>query len=263
MKLASTGTGTKLGLMPVIGIVCIISGATLFAQVQTTQTTAAGTAKVEVNVERGEVVTVEGNDLIVKMEDGTIRHFPNIPDRAKITVDGKQLSIHDLKPGMKLERTITTTTTPMTVTTVQTVTGKVWQVTPPLSVILTMENNENKVFKIPNGQKFEVDGQMVDAFGLKKGMRVTATKITEVPETVVTQQKSVTGTIPIPPETAILIAEEISTAAPPSAAATPAQAPTPEVPNTGTNTWLILVVILVLLMSWWVARYIRTKSRRA
>jgi len=43
-----------------------------------------------------------------------------------------------------------------------------------------------------------VNGQIVDAFGLKKGMKVTATKITEAPETIVAQQKTVTGTMPTP-----------------------------------------------------------------
>src|SRR6516165_352119 len=183
------------------------------AQVQSETTTTTGKAAKEVQVERGEVVTVAGNDLVVKMEDGTIRHFPNVPESARVTVDGRQLGIHDLKPGMKLQRTITTTTTPQTVTTVQTVTGKVWYVNPPNSVILTLENGQNQSFKIPKDQKFEVNGQMVDAFGLKKGMNVKATKITEAPETIVAQQKTVTGTMPTPPapppaDTPILIVEE-------------------------------------------------------
>jgi hypothetical protein len=50
----------------------------------------------QVQVERGEVVLVDGNDLVVKMEDGTIRHFPNLPENARATVDGKQLGIQDL-----------------------------------------------------------------------------------------------------------------------------------------------------------------------
>ena len=118
-------------------------------------------------VERDKVVTVAGNDLVVKMEDGTIPHFPNVSESARVTVDGQQLGIHDLKPGMKLQRAITTTATPQTITTVQAVTGKVWYVNPPNSVILTMENGTNQSFKIPNGQKFNVDGRMVDAFGLR------------------------------------------------------------------------------------------------
>jgi RNase P/RNase MRP subunit p29 len=185
----------------------------------------------QVQVERGEVVLVDGNDLVVKMEDGTIRHFPNLPESARATVDGKQLSIHDLKPGMKLQRNITTASTPQTVTTVQNVTGKVWHVTPPNSVILTLEDGTNQSFKIPNGQKFTIDGQQVDAFGLKKGMVVTATKIVEVPETAVSQHQHVSGTMPTPPQAPpadvpILVATGKPAAAPaPATAETAATAP--------------------------------------
>ena len=190
---------TKIEIVLAAGILSIVLGLPSVAQVQTQQSTTAGPSTKNVTVERGEVVLVVGNDLVVKMEDGTMRHISNVPESAKVTVDGRQLGIHDLKPGMKLQRTITTTTTPQTITTVQTVTGKVWHVTPPLSVILTLEDGTNQSFKIPNGQKFNVNGDMVDAFGLKKGMVVTATKIVEVPETVVAQQRKVTGTMPPPP----------------------------------------------------------------
>lgn len=169
------------------------------AQVESATTTTSGKATKTVSVERGEVVLVQGNDLVVKMADGKIRHFPNVPDSVRVSVDGKLLNVHELKPGMKLERTITTTTTPETVKTVQTVTGTVWNVMPPTSVILTLENGKNQRFKIPNGQKFDVNGQMTDAFGLKPGMKVTATKIVETPEQVVSQHAQITGTMPTPP----------------------------------------------------------------
>jgi LPXTG-motif cell wall-anchored protein len=184
------------------------------------------------------------------MEDGSFRHIANVPESAKITVDGKQLGIHDLKPGMKLQRSIITTTTPQVVTTVQTVTGKVWHVTPPNSVILQLENNTNQSFKIPNGQKFNVNGQMVDAFGLKKGMVVTATKIVEVPEVVVSQQKHVTGTMPAPPsappaDVPILIAKAEPTPAPAAAEAPAASAKT--LPKTGSELPLIGLLGLLCL----------------
>jgi hypothetical protein len=82
------------------------------------------------------------------------------------------------------------------VTTVESVTGKVFHVNPPLSVILTLENGQNQEFKIPKGQTFVVDNKEMDAWSLKEGMVVTATKIVEVPETVVTKQKLVAGTMP-------------------------------------------------------------------
>jgi hypothetical protein len=239
----------KIGLVLVIGAICIVFALPSIAQVQTEQTTTAGPATKQVTVERGEVVLVNGNDLVVKMEDGSIRHIPNVPDTAKVTVDGRQLGIHDLKPGMKLQRTITTTTTPQTVTTVQTVTGKVWHITPPNSVILTLEDGTNQSFKIPNGQKFNVNGQMVDAFGLKKGMTVNATKIVEVPETVVSQQRNVTGTMPPPPappaDVPILVATKAATP-PPAAEQASASTPAPaKLPKTASE--LPLVGLLGLL----------------
>ena len=180
---------------------------------------------------------MEGNDLIVRMQDGSIRHFENIPESAKVTVDGKQLGIHDLKPGMKLQRTITTTTTPQIVTTVETVTAKIWFVNTPLAVVLTLENGTNQSFKTPKDQKFKVNGEMVDAFGLKKGMVVTATKIVEVPVSVVSQQKSVSGLMPTPPpalpaDTPLLIAKGAPTTARPETTET-SSAPVTTNPTTG------------------------------
>ena len=70
---------------------------------------------------------------------------------------------------------------------------------PPLSVILTLEDNTNQEFKIPKDQKFNVDGKMVDAFALRKGMKVSATKIVEVPTVVSSELQSVTGKKPPAP----------------------------------------------------------------
>jgi len=190
---------SKLNILFATALVMLFSSAVMVGQVKTETSTAQGQATVETKVERGEVVNVSGDDLVVKMEDGQIRNFPNVPESARITVNGQQLSIHDLKPGMKLERTITTTTTPQTVTTVKTVTGRVFQVMPPTSVILTLEDGTNQQFTIPKGQKFNVDGQEVDAFGLKKGMNISATKIVTAPETVIEQERKVTGQMPPPP----------------------------------------------------------------
>ena len=171
----------------------------MMAQVQSQTTTTKEPFTRIVQVEKGEVVYVSGHDLILKMGDGQIRHIANVPESARATVDGKEIGIDDVKVGMKLEKTITTTTTPRMVTKVETVTGKVFHVTPPTSVILTLENGENQEFKIPKGQKFNVDGQMVDAFGLREGMKISATRITETPETVVSQKTMVTGKMPPPP----------------------------------------------------------------
>jgi hypothetical protein len=254
----------KKGLLLAAGTLCLEFAVSTSAQVQTNTTTTAGQSSQVVKVERGEVVTVEGNELIVKMEDGSIQHFPNIPETVKITVDGIQLGIHDLKPGMKLQRTITTTTTPQTITTIQTVTGKVWHISPPISVILTLENGTNQQFTIPKDQKFNVDGKMVDAFGLKKGMQISATKIVEVPMVVAKQQKSVTGTMP-PPAPAqlvnapLLIAEGEPT--PTQAETETPAAPANPIPTTGGYLHWIGLLVLLLVTVWIAAKSIRAKNR--
>lgn len=183
-----------------VWFLCLAFASTMIGQVTTKTTTTHHEPTVETSVDRAEVVAVEGNDLIVKMEDGSLRHIPNVPESDRITVDGKEIGIHEVKPGMKLERTIKTITTPKTITTVQSVTGKVWQITPPTSVILTLQDGTNQKFNIPKGQKFTVDGQLVDAWGLKKGMKVTATKIVEEAATELEHQKQVTGQMPPPPQ---------------------------------------------------------------
>ena len=224
----------------IAGAVCLASTLNVSAQVDTkTTTTSSQAPSVTTQTENGEVVTVSGNDLVVKMADGTIRHFENVPEDAKITVDGKELGIHDLKPGMKLERTITTTTTPKTIKTVQSVTGTVWFVSPPNSVILSLQDGSNQEFKIPKNQKFNVDGQMVDAFGLRKGMIISATKVVEEPETVVEHQRQLTGSMPPPPPPPpadqLILIVMMARATPPPAPSEPAQ----ELPKTGSLLPLI------------------------
>jgi hypothetical protein len=248
----NSGNWTKTVTVLLLGILCLAPAISTGAQVQTQKSITTGHSSKEVEVESGEVVLVQGNDLMVKMQDGTMRHFPNIPDSDRIMVDGKQLGIHDLKPGMKLQRTITTITTPQTVTTVQSVTGKVWNVMPPTSVILTLDNGENQAFKIPKDQKFTINGQQVDAFGLRKGMVVTATKIVEVPETLITRHRHVTGTMAAaaaPPAPAADVPILIAKAEPASApgAAETAAAHENKLPKTASDLPLVGLVGLLLI----------------
>ena len=238
----------RKSLIVVAVMLCLAFAVSTIAQVETQTSTTTGQATKAVKIESGEVVAVEGNNLFVKMSDGSVRDFPNIPSSAKVDVDGKQLGVHQLQPGMKLQRTTVTTTTPQVITTIQTVTGKVWHVTPPLKVILTLENNENQAFKIPDGQKFTVDGKEVDAFGLKKGMMVTATKIVETPVTAVTEHTQVNGTMPAGQP--VLIASGAPTPAPGAAGTSAAESTTAgseKLPKTATGLPLVGVLGLLLI----------------
>jgi len=229
------------------GSFCFAFCLTASGQVETTtKTTQDGAATKTVKVEKGTVVYVSGNSCVIKAEDGTLRHFDNVPESTTVTVDGKQLNIHQIQPGMVIERQTITTTTPKTITTVKTVSGTVWFINPPNSVILTMDNGKNQEFKIPNGQKFTVNGQVTDAFGLKKGMKVEAQQVVEQPATVVAQIVKRTGTMPPPPpapkpDVAILIFVPTPAPAPApveTAAAAPEPAPT-KLPKTASELPLI------------------------
>src|SRR4029434_239446 len=93
-----------------IAVLMCLVGAVTFAQTTTSTLT---------ENKKFEVISVDGNTLVVKLPEGT-REI-SVPDDFKFTVDGKQLSVRELMPGMAGMATITTRTksTPVTVTEVK------------------------------------------------------------------------------------------------------------------------------------------------
>jgi len=181
------------------GAFCIAFSLSSAAQVQTQTSETKGETTKTVTVERGEIVHIAGNDVVVRMEDGTLKDFDNISENVIFMVEGKPVNIHNARVGMKLEKQTIVGSTPRVITTVESVTGTVWHVSPPTSVILRLENGETQTFKIPNGQKFTINGEEKDAWGLKKGMKIQATRVTEVPEILVSREINATGKFPPPP----------------------------------------------------------------
>jgi LPXTG-motif cell wall-anchored protein len=144
------------------------------------------------------------------------------------TVNGKPMSVSDLRPGMSGTATITTTTTvtPVTVTevksgTVALVSGTAVYVRTPEGVRLFTQSELDK-----RGVKIFVDGKPRAVSELHEGNRLTATIVTTKPPSIVTE-KEVQATL------AKTGAAPVSSAAPapaPSAAqagapASPAQQP--------------------------------------
>ena len=255
-------TSMQRRLVLTVGAVCLTFATSGNAQVQTETSTSAGQATNQVTVEKGTVVAVSGNDLIVKMADGTLRHFANVPESTRVNVDGQMLGIHQLKPGMSLQRTITTTTVPKVITTTQTVTGTVWHVSPPNSVILTLEDGKNQEFKIPQGQKFDVNGQMTNAWGLRKGMKISATKVVEEPITQVQREAKLTGQMPPPPpppapDQPVLVFVAVPVQQPAAAPTVAENTPPPALPKTGSELPLFGLIGLLSLLSALTLRLIR------
>ncbi len=243
--------------------------AMMLAQVQQTTTEQKGQASRQVTVERGEVVYISGNEVIFKMESGEVRHV-TVPDNAKAIVDGKEITLKDLQVGMKLEKTITTTSRPKTVETVRAGTGTVVNVQAPNYVTVRFEDDSVSRYKIPKDQKFMIDGQAKTAFELKPGMKITATRVVTVPVVEVSQQSQVTGSAPPPPpppptppmDGALLILEKVAKPEPVAAAvsreAAPAPAPSPapeKLPKTGSAMpWIGLLGLLCTGLSFGLRR---------
>jgi len=142
----------------------------------------------------GKVVVVDGNTLVVKMASGDLRTFTP-PESRRFVIDGKELSLAELKPGTKLRATVTNTETSITERTTTVGTGKVWYVS-GTNVILTLPNGENRQYKVGKDYKFNINGQPATVFDLRKGMTVSAEKIVEVPRVELASNVAVTGTAP-------------------------------------------------------------------
>jgi len=224
-------------------------------------TKATGPARVTTDVQSATVEFVSGDDLVLKTADGQVRHIVVPPDARATTADGREITINEVKPGMTLTRTITTTTTPKTVTDVRTIEGRVWHVNPPSTVILRFPDGTNRQYRVPSGQMFNVDGQMRDVFHLRRGMNISATVVTETPMTVSSQSHEVTASAPpLPPpqpnvQTVLLIAvptPATQTAASESASSSnsaPVQTARASLPKTASELPLIGLIGLVLLMA--------------
>jgi LPXTG-motif cell wall-anchored protein len=165
---------------------------------KTTKESIKGTATVKTEVMRGVVSVVEGNNLEVRMSTGDTRIF-NVPESRRFIVDGKELTVGELKPGTRLTATVTTTNTPVTERTTTVGTGKVWHVSGN-NVILTLPNNENHMYKVQESYRFNVNGQKATVHDLRKGMIVSAEKIVEEPRTEIVSNTVVTGHAPPEPK---------------------------------------------------------------
>lgn len=191
-------TTTTLRNLLAVGGTCLLFAVSMVAQDKTTKQDTAKSAATQVKIERGEIVNVSGNEVTVKMESGELR-VVTPPPGATIMVEGKKLTIKDLQPGMKVEKATFATTTDREIVTTRTIEGKIWHINAPVSVILRFPDGTNKQYKIPKGQMFSVDGKMVSAFHLKKGMNVKATVITTEPYVHMQEEVKRTGKMPPPP----------------------------------------------------------------
>jgi hypothetical protein len=138
---------------------------------------------------RFEVIAVDGSNLVVKLPDGT-REL-TVPDDFRFTVDGQQLSVHDLKPGMKGTATITTKTTMHPVTVTEVKNGTVRQVTGSNVMVQTEQGFKNftQGDLDKRGVKIYKDGKVAELSDLHAGDKLSATIVTARPPRAVTEKE--------------------------------------------------------------------------
>ena len=151
----------------------------------------------EIDVNQGKVVYAQGNDLVVKMADGTLELFW-VPIGYKVSVDGKQVAVQDLKPGTVLTQSITTTRQVYLITDIRTVDAKVLEVKPESHPPTLTVSSGDKIrhYEVPEGTRFTLDGKEMTLTDLQKDMNVKGTLLTTIPKVVTTAGTKVTGEAP-------------------------------------------------------------------
>ena len=225
------------------------------AQAQTTATT-------EVN--KFEIIAVDGNNLVVRNEKGTHQYV--VPDDFRFTVDGKKLSVKELKPGMKGTATVTTTTTVWPVTVTEIKEGTVVSAT-DFSVNVRSAEGVRRFTQEQlddRGVQILKDGRIVHIRDLRKGDQITATFISKVPPVAVTETEVQATLAPAasPPPAAAAPTQAsphkrrrtIGYGLPASPAAPMASPPPPQATGGTPWIWYILIAIALALLWFFLAR---------
>jgi len=240
------------------GVLVLVLGLTFAgeprAQTQTTQ----------VAVRNFEIIAVDGNHLILRDERGTSDYF--VPADFVFTVDGKKMTVADLKAGMKGQATVTTTTTITPVTVTELRNGVVLGTGFNSVMVLDRTDNVRKKFTQDQvnarGLQIYKDGKVVPVAQLNKGDEITATVVSQkAPEVVTEREVEATLAQATPPKTDAPAAkseppaaktETPVVAAPPATppapvATTPAPAPA-ESSGLGTGWYLLIAVVIAALL---------------
>ena len=136
-----------------------------------------------------EVLAVDGNTLVVRLPEGT-REL-TVADDFRFTVNGQQLSVHQLKAGMKGTATVTTRTTVTPVTVTEVKNGTVTHAMAGSIIVRTDEGyrsfTQGEIDK--RGVKIMRAGKPALVSDFRPGDKLSATIITSMPPQVLTEQQ--------------------------------------------------------------------------
>jgi hypothetical protein len=191
--------------------------------------THAQTQTMTVAVRNFEIIAVDGNHLILRDERGTSDYF--VPADFVFEVDGKKMTVADLKAGMKGKATVTTTTTVTPVTVTELRSGVVLGTGFNSVMVLDRTDGVRKKFTQDQlnarGLQIFKDGKVVPISQLNKGDEITATVISQRPPEVVTEREV---------EATLAQAKPEAPAAKPEAPATKSEPPAAKTESTPAKT---------------------------
>ena len=159
-------------------LVCLTAAVTLAQTATTTET------------KKFRIIAVDGNQLVVKLPEGTKEL--TVPQDFQFNVDGKMLSVNELKPGMTGTATITTKTTVVPVTVTEVKNGTVLQTMGTTIIVRTDDGvkmfTQSDIDK--RGVKIMRGGQPAQITDFRANDKLTATIITTKPPKVMTEKIS-------------------------------------------------------------------------
>ena len=218
------------------------------AQERTVEEKEAGPAETTVDTRNSTVAYIEGDHLVVRLEDGRLEAM-RIPSEERFNIDGQKLSLQELKPGMVLTDETISTSRPVVVKTVEIHDGTVWYAGPRRLLIKTQEGKMVD-YNVPEWATIKMNGEMESLHQLKRGTHITATITTEEPTIIVNRETRKHGHYPVaetPSETSTEVTQPEANA-PEPIMATPENRETPEeLPATGSELTLLGLFGLVAL----------------
>jgi hypothetical protein len=160
-----------------VAIVCLTAAVSMAQQATTSETKSF------------EVLAVEGNQLVVRLPEGT--REMTVAEDFRFMINGQPMSVRQLKPGMKGTATITTRTTVTPVTVTEVKNGTVMHSTGSSIIVRTEEGiksfTQSDIDK--RGVKIMRNGQPATVNDFRQGDRLSATIITSMPPQVMTEKE--------------------------------------------------------------------------
>ena len=172
---------------------CVLSlafGPAALAQA-TGATTTESVAQKSRNIS-GVVETVAGNKVVLREADGL--HEYNPPAGFKFQLDGRDVGVDEIKPGMSINAVVTDKVITRQVTLTRIESGTVAQVAPGGIVLKDQSGNlKSYNFKDPAGNDiyFARDGKEVPLRNVKVGDRLSGTFVTTLPAQQISQRSAV------------------------------------------------------------------------